>query len=100
MAATRNDIAGWLREARAQGATHMIVVCDTFDWDDFPVFVMPDEDVREVEARLVQPNGSRTTYGGGTPVTTAWSSQRVMEVYSMRLTDEEQLRERRAFHYD
>jgi hypothetical protein len=38
MAATKQDIIGWLDRGKAQGATHVIVVCDTFDWDDYPVF--------------------------------------------------------------
>ena len=76
MAATRNDIKRWLAEARAQGATHMIVVCDTYDWEDFPVYVRPEEDVREVEKRMLAPNGSQTTFNNGSPVTSAWSRTR------------------------
>lgn len=47
MAATRADIEGWFDSGVAQGATHMIVKCDTFDWSDYPVYVTPDEDVHE-----------------------------------------------------
>lgn len=86
MPATRSVIEGWLREARDQGATHLVVRCDSFDYRGgasdsccYPVYVMPGEDVRKI------------TDGGG---------DRLMEVYSMRLTDEYQLRESRAFHYD
>lgn len=33
MPATRTDINGWLDELYAdENLTHMIVVCDTFDW--------------------------------------------------------------------
>ncbi len=49
--ATTYSIGKWLMEAREKGATHVIVVCDTFDCRDYPVQVMPDEDVHEVEAR-------------------------------------------------
>jgi hypothetical protein len=32
------DIAGWWEEGKAKEADFMIVVCDTFDHDDYPVF--------------------------------------------------------------
>ena len=85
MPATRADIQGWLTEARSREATHLIVKCDSFDFRGpesrccYPVYVSPDEDVREIETK---------------------NDDRTMEVYSMRLTDEEQLAEARAFHYD
>lgn len=80
----------------------MIVVCDTYDWDDFPVYVTKDEDVKAVEAKMLQPNGTQTVYWSGQPVTSSWSSQKIMEVYSFteKNSIEEQLLERRAFHYD
>lgn len=84
MAASRQDIAGWLDEMYGnENITHMIVVCDTFDFDDYPVFVSKGEDVQEKEAEF---RGKEM--------------QRVMEVYSRNHTKEEQLAERRAFHYD
>ena len=78
MAATREDIARWFIEGQSQGATHIIVVCDTFDWEDFPVYVLPQENVREK----------------------ADKQGRVMEVYSLSKSLEMQLNEYRAFHYD
>jgi len=47
MAATREDIDAWKKHAKEIGATHIISVCDTFDWDDYPVYVMPTEDLSE-----------------------------------------------------
>ena len=40
----------WLREAKEKGATHVISVCDTFSWEDYPVFVMPGEKLETVRA--------------------------------------------------
>jgi len=40
------DLDRWFEEGRRRGATHLIVVCDEFSREDFPVYVMPDEDVR------------------------------------------------------
>ena len=74
-------IAGWFDAAKAQGATHMIVVCDEFSWESYPVSVMPGEDVRELEG----------SYNGK-------SMQRVMEVYSMSVDKDLQMKEKRAFH--
>ena len=47
---TAYGIGKWLLGARENGASHLIVVCDTFDHDDYPVEVMPDQDVHKVEA--------------------------------------------------
>ena len=63
MATTMHDIKGWLAR-KEDHHTHMIVVCDTFDYEDYPVFVTKDEDLSEVRAK----------YSGV-------NMQRVMEVY-------------------
>jgi len=78
MATTREDIALWFKEGQQQGATHMIVACDTFDWEDYPVYVSPQEDVRKKVAE----------------------QEKVMEVYSLSKSLDMQLNEYRAFHYD
>jgi len=83
MVTTTGIIRGWLEEGIKRGATHMIVVCDTFDYEDYPSYVMPGEDVRE----------EASTYDGK-------NMQRVMEVYSLSQDIEAQLQERRAFNYD
>lgn len=83
MAASRADIKGWLDRGKKQGATHMIVVCDTYDYEDYPVYVMPEEDVRVKAKRY---NGE--------------NMQRIMEVYSYNHDIEAQMKEYRAFHYD
>jgi len=55
MAVTKGEIRTWLLEAKKEGATHVIVVCDTFDYDDYPVKVMPGEDAKK---RAFQINGN------------------------------------------
>jgi len=47
MVASRNDVDRWIETATEQGAKYIISVCDTFDWDDYPVYVMPGEDLEE-----------------------------------------------------
>lgn len=84
MAATRDDINRWLDELYANpDYTHMVVKMDWFDYDDYPVYVTRNEDVREVGRRV---------YESGV--------DKVVEVYSKRYTREHQMAEFRAFHYD
>lgn len=79
---TREQIRGWLEAGKKKGATHMIVKWDTFDGPfdaDYPVYVMPGQDAREVADK----NGDRT-----------------VECYSYALSLDMQLGEHRAFHWD
>lgn len=46
------DIARWRRVAIANKATHILVMCDTFSYEDYPVYVMPGQDPNEVRNRL------------------------------------------------
>ncbi len=77
MAATREDISAWFDSGIEQKARHMIVVCDSFDYDDYPVFTTTDD---ECLRRYKNPG----------------EMQRVMEVYDLRDDKNEQLSERRA----
>lgn len=47
MAATREDVDRWIKTAKERGAKYIISVCDTFDYDDYPVYVMPEENLEE-----------------------------------------------------
>lgn len=82
MATTKNDIRGWLNEGKRKNATHVIVMCDTFDYGDYPVYIMPGTSARE--------EGTKRT----------GNMQRVMECYSLALDFESQLNEVRSFHWD
>lgn len=81
---TRNEIKYWLYEGKAdRNKTHMIVVCDTFDWENYPVYVTRQERAREKYKEYNEKN-----------------MQRVIEVYSYKDDLESQLNEGRAFHLD
>ena len=41
MAAKKEAIERWIKDAKEKGATHIISVCDTFEWEDYPVHVYP-----------------------------------------------------------
>lgn len=81
MAATKADIARWFGEGVRDKAVYMIVVCDTFDHEDYPVYAMTDTQVLE---QFDQHDGQ--------------NMQRVMEVYDLRLDKDSQLAESRACH--
>jgi hypothetical protein len=45
MAASREDISKWFDRGMKKGASHMAIICDTFDWDDYPKYFMPGEEL-------------------------------------------------------
>jgi len=81
MAASYQAIQSWLEEAKATGARWLIVVCDTYDYEDYPVAIKPDEDFW---AKFAEFNGN--------------NMQRVMEVYDLEMDLKSQLDEQNAFH--
>ena len=82
MAASKGTIRKWLGEGKERGATHVIVMCDTFDHDDYPVFVKTGEDVRaRVEQCRYEP------------------MQTLMEVYDLSMDLDTQMSQLRAMNY-
>lgn len=81
-AASKSDLIGWLKRGVVQGATHMIVVCDTYDWEDYPVYVTSDQNVLEEEKKYAGVN-----------------MQKVMEVYNLKKDMDFQMSQHRAFNY-
>lgn len=75
---TQAEISAWFDEGVSQGARHMLVICDTFDHEDYPVYTTTDADCL-----------SRYNAPG--------EMQRVMEVYDLRADKAEQMRAVRAF---
>lgn len=82
MATEKNDIQEWLERGKKKGATHLIVVCDRFDHEDYPVFVSPQENVHEKESEYDRK-----------------SMQKVMEVYNLSMDWDTQLNQFRSFNY-
>lgn len=37
MSTTKEELREWIKRGKSAKATHMIVVCDTFDHEDYPV---------------------------------------------------------------
>lgn len=83
MAASNSDIGFWFDRLKAEGATHMVVVCDTFDYEDYPVPVKPGQSARDVAKQ----------YDGE-------NMQQVMEVYNLSMDRNTQVNTRaRVFNY-
>ena len=82
MTATKLEIIMWLEKARAQGATHLIIACDRYNYDNYPIYVTAKEDVRKEIRRIIRQN-----------------MQSIDEVYDMSMSLEEQLNEHRAVHF-
>ena len=82
MATTKKEIKKWFEDGKKMNATHLIVFTDTFDWEDYPVYVMPNEDVR----RIISERGGN-------------NMQKVTEVYDLTKEMVSQLNEYRAFNY-
>ncbi len=81
MAASKADLKRWFTEGVEKKATHMIVVCDTFDYDDYPVYVARGEDVEEKAAKYEGKN-----------------MQTVMEIYNLHSMTWEQQEIGRVFN--
>lgn len=77
--ASKNDIREWLMSDKAKQADYMLSICDTFSFDDYPVFV-----------KRVELSGAIENYSK--------NMQKVMEVYDLHGDIEAQLDEERAWH--
>jgi len=89
MTATRSDIEGWLKQGEKLGATHVVIVHDTFDHDNFPMYIMPGQEARQEFFEKYQK--------GRKPGEAAYAAD---ECYDLSLNIEDQLNERRANHWD
>ena len=76
---TRSEISEWFDRGVKEGADFMIVVCDTFDWEDYPVY-----------GNEVEFYDKYDKYNGK-------DMQKVMEVYDLRKNKEYQMSQRRCF---
>ena len=69
---TKAEISTWFKQGVEKGAKHMIVIVDTYDHEDYPVYTSTDFDcLMKVKA--------------------PGSMQRVMEVYDLAADEAEQM---------
>jgi hypothetical protein len=76
-----SQIRRWFAMGLEQKSTHMLVVCDGYNHEDYPVFVSREKDANKIYEDIL-----------------GWDMQSVMEVYDLSLDLDSQLRENRAFH--
>lgn len=79
----KEDIRDWVTRGNSENATHMLVVCDMFDYDDYPVFAKSKEDA---ELKYEQYEDTENL-------------SKVMEVYNLSMDIEDQLNEHRSFNF-
>lgn len=88
---TPDEISKWFDQGVKQGKHFMIVVYDSFDHTDYPVYVSPSSDPLQIAKE-------KYGYDPNDPYAEK-NMMRVQEVYDLRLSKEKQLAERRAFHF-
>jgi predicted transcriptional regulator len=81
MAASKDRIQLWFREGQSKDAHHMLVITDTYEYEDYPVYVMQNENTKK-KIKEVTEN----------------ESQVVQEIYDLSLDMNTQLEEKKAYH--
>lgn len=82
MEASYNNIKSCLYAGDNGEYSHLLIVCDTFDYEDYPVYIKKDEDIKGKILQYSQ------------------NMQKVMEVFNYSIDLEYQLAETRARHID
>jgi len=82
-AATKQDLISWFKQGVDLKKDHMIVLCDQIDWYDFPIYTKGLKKFKEA-------------YNKYSP---ECSAIKIIEVYNLNMSMDEQMEEIRAFHY-
>jgi hypothetical protein len=68
MATTFNKVQEWIKEAKRENrrakkntekVTHIISVCDSFSYEDYPVFVHANQNLEDIKAKYQGQNMQR-----------------------------------------
>jgi len=82
-AATKSNLIKWFQKGVRNNQSHMIVVCDTYNYDDRPIYTNSLEEFKEEYKKVISSHGNET----------------IMEVYDLKVDIDFQINEDRAFHY-
>lgn len=82
MKTTVEMLGQWFDRGLFLNSTHMIIVCDEYDYDNYPVYVSLDESAYEVAEAYDKK-----------------SMQRVVEVYNLAMDKNEQLAQVRVRNF-
>lgn len=98
---TRQQISGWYEVGLDLEASHMLVVTDTFDYDDYPVYVRIDPTVKmdERQGRVLVVKDLDDLNALVALRFDKVNMQTLTEVYNLSMDKEQQLSEPRAFNY-
>lgn len=80
MATSKNEIGDWFDVGKSLGKDFMIIACDTFEYEDYPIYCTKDE----VRPKYNSHNGQ--------------NMQTVMEVYDLNMDKNVQLKMQRCFN--
>lgn len=72
MSTSVDTLRQWFDDGLAAGAKYMVIVCDTFDWSDFPLFYTTED---AAQRRVSSPG----------------PMEKIMEVYDLTADRESQL---------
>jgi hypothetical protein len=75
-----DDVRTWIGRGIKEGQSYLIVVCDTFDYEDYPVYA---KSVKEAKEEYDAHNGK--------------DMQKVMEIYDLTIPTEPQIQQPRAW---
>lgn len=78
---TKDQIRDWLDKGKENGARYMLVVYDSWDHEDYPVYVMPENNLPEVCNRIHGHN-----------------MERIMECYDLSMNLDKQLNQFRSWN--
>lgn len=81
MAARYNEIDKWFDDGKEAGAEYMVVVTDTFDYEDHPVYCSSKLDVVRVQMKV-----DETRY------------EQVQEIYNLKMDKGTQMAQVRAWN--
>ncbi|KKM82799.1 hypothetical protein LCGC14_1315970 [marine sediment metagenome] len=81
MSASEKEIKGWIEEAQRQKSSHLLIITDTFDYDNYPVFAHGKKDCMK---KIEEYNDI--------------NMQKVEEVYNMRRSIKKQFKENRSWN--
>jgi hypothetical protein len=82
MTASYDDISSWFDVGLKRGSTHMLIICDRFSYENYPVYVDLGDD----------PEDAHDMYQHKLEMTS------VDEIYDLRMDKAVQMEEERAFH--
>jgi len=82
MATTSQDIIRWFERGIEDKKDNMIIVCDSYDYSDYPVFTTGLEEFKKEHDNHNLKN-----------------MQKIMEVYDLHMNMDTQMKEHRAFHF-